>query len=161
MASLSISPIASDSDISIVVWLARPMRSQVAIGVETRRGRAREPRQESRRGRRRAGCSRRRSAVSVVVEDDEIAAAVRDGLRRGRLRLLVPDLAVDDRGVAALGVAPDVLPDVQHRSAGRVDERAAAAIELLQHRDRDAEGRQDHDVGRAELDADVTPPGRR
>ena len=84
----------------------------------------------------------------AVVEDHEVAPAVLDRLGGRGLRLLVPDLAVDDRRVPALGVAPDVLPDVQHRPAGGVDERAAAPLELLQHGDRDAERRQDHDVVR-------------
>ena len=77
------------------------------------------------------GCSRRRAAVSWPIEHDQVAAAVLHRLRGGGLRFLVPDLAVDDRGVAVLGVAAHVLPDVEHRAAGRVDQRAAAAIELL------------------------------
>ncbi len=62
----------------------------------------------------------------------------------------MPDLAVNHRRVAALRVAPHVLPDVQHRPARRVDERAAAALERLQHRDRDAERGQDDDIVSAE-----------
>ena len=45
-------------------------------------------------------------------------------------------------------VALDVLPDVQHRAAGRVDQRAAALDERLQQFDGDAERRQDDDVVR-------------
>ena len=89
-------------------------------------------------------------AVSAASNTTRYAAAVADRLRGGGLRFLVPDLAVNDRRVAALGVAPDVLPDVQHRAARRVDERAAARVEALQHRDGDAERRQDHDVVLAE-----------
>ena len=60
------------------------------------------------------------------------------------------DLAVDDRGEAVLRVARDVLPDVQHRPAGGVDERAALARQLRHLLDRDAERRQNHDVVGAE-----------
>ena len=136
--------ISSDSDISIVVWLARPMRCRSRSG--SKPGETALPNRS-----RNASRSPPANVVAddrrfAVVEDHEVVAAVLDGLRGGGLRLLVPDLAVDDRREAAFRVAPDVLPDVQHRSAGRVDERAAAAIELLEHRDRDAERRQDHDV---------------
>ena len=82
----------------------------------------------------------------VIVDDEVVAARVLQRLRRRRLRLLVPVLAVDDRREAFLRVALHVLPDVQHRAAGRVDERAAARAEVLQRRDRDAERRQDDDV---------------
>ena len=63
----------------------------------------------------------------------------------------MPDLAVDDGGEAVLRVAHDVLPDVQHGSARRVDERAAAGGEVDHVLDRDAEGRKDDDVVRAEI----------
>ena len=67
----------------------------------------------------------------VAIEDDEIlpAAGVQRLRRRGP-RLLVPVLAVNDRGEAVLGVALHVLPDVQHRAAGGVDQRAAAPLEI-------------------------------
>ena len=68
------------------------------------------------------------------------------GLRRGRLRFLVPHLAVNDRREAVLRVPLDVLPDVQNRSAGRVDHHAANPAEALHVGRRDAERRQDDDI---------------
>jgi hypothetical protein len=77
----------------------------------------------------------------------------RDGLRGGGLRLLVPVLAVDHRRESVLRIALDVLPDVQHRAAGGVDQRAAGAVEPLQFLDRHPERRQDHHIIGAERDA--------
>ena len=86
----------------------------------------------------------------MLVQDHQVSAAVGDGLRGGCLRLLVPDLAVNDGGIAAFGIAADVLPHVEDRSARRVDQRAALTLELLEHCHGDAERRQDHDVARPE-----------
>ena len=58
----------------------------------------------------------------------------------------MPHLAVYDRRVSALCVTAHVLPHVQHRAAGGVDERAPAALELLKHRHRHAKCRKNHDV---------------
>ncbi len=80
------------------------------------------------------------------VQHDEVVAAVADGVRRRGLGFLVPPLAVNDRGVPAFGVPAHVLPDVQHRPARGVDERAAALLELLELGDRDTECREDHHV---------------
>ena len=87
----------------------------------------------------------------AIVEHHEKAPAGFDRLRGRRLRFLVPHLAVDDRRVPAFGIPPDVLPDIEDRPAGRVDQRAAAVLELLQHGDRDAKGRQNDHVFRLEL----------
>ena len=66
-----------------------------------------------------------------AVQHDEVPAArLLAGLRGRRLRLLVVDLAVDDRREAVAGVLADVLPDVQHRPAGRVHQRAPLALQL-------------------------------
>ena len=70
------------------------------------------------------------------------------GLRGRRPGFLVPVLAVNDGREALFGVALHVLPDVQHRAARRVDERAPAGDEGLEQFHGDAEGRQDHDVAR-------------
>ncbi len=63
IAARSISPISSDSDISIVVWLAQPMRSRSRSGSKPGETASAEPREEIRRDRRPTGCSRRRSAL--------------------------------------------------------------------------------------------------
>ena len=89
----------------------------------------------------------------VEIQDDE-EAAVREGerLRGGRLRLLVPHLAVNDRREPVLRVALHVLPDVQHRAAGRIHHHAADVGEALHLGRRDAERRQhDHVVGAQRL----------
>ena len=57
---------------------------------------------------------------------------------------------MDDGRVAFFGVAAHVLPDVEHRTARRVDQRASAPVELLEHRDGHAERGQDDDVRGAE-----------
>ena len=81
------------------------------------------------------------------VEDHDVAPAVHGrGLGRGRLRLLVMQLAVDDRGEAVARVLAHLLPDVEHRAAGRVDQRAAPPLQPLQVRHRHAERRNDDDV---------------
>ena len=53
---------------------------------------------------------------------------------------------MDDRGEPVLRVAGDVLPDVQHRAAGGIHERAALCGQLRHFLDGDPEGRQDHDI---------------
>ena len=60
-------------------------------------------------------------------------------------------LAVDDGGEPLARVARDVLPDVQHRPAGGVHQRAAQALQPRQFVHRDPEGRDDDDVARPEL----------
>ena len=81
------------------------------------------------------------------VEDDEVAPGVDVGrLRRGRPRLLVVRLAVDDRRIAVARVLADVLPDVEHRAAGRVHEGAAPALQTLESLHRHAERGNDADI---------------
>jgi hypothetical protein len=83
----------------------------------------------------------------LAVQDDQVmAVAAMDRLRGGSPRLLVPVLAVNDRREAVDGVALYVLPDVQDRTAGRVDECAPALDQLLEELDGDAECRQDDHV---------------
>ena len=85
-------------------------------------------------------------SLGAVEHHEVVAAAALAGLGRRGLGLLVPVLAVDHRGEALLGVALDVLPDVQHRAAGRVHQRAAACHERFEQLEGDAERRQDDDV---------------
>jgi hypothetical protein len=49
----------------------------------------------------------------------------------------VPELAVDDRCEPVRGVAAHVLPDVEDGTAGRIHQRAALAIQLLEQFDGD------------------------
>ena len=55
-------------------------------------------------------------------------------------------LAVDDRRIAVARVLADVLPDVEHRAAGRVHERAAPPLQTLESLHRDAERGNDDDI---------------
>src|SRR5688500_18802336 len=85
------------------------------------------------------------------VEDNEVTPLwILERLRGRRAVFLVLHLAVNDRGESVLRVADDVLPDVEHRSTGGIDERAAALDQARHVGDGDAERRQDHDVARAE-----------
>ena len=155
IASRNISPIASDSDISIVVWFAQPTRVEIAIRVETGGNCRRETREKG------LAVSSTPDVVAddtrlVTVEHDEITPAGElQRLRRRGARLFVTHFAVNDRGETLAGVARDVLPDVQHRSAGRIDEGAALLGELRHVPNRDAERRQDDDVLGAECLAAV------
>ena len=152
MAARSISPIFERlrHEHCRLIGQADPL--QIAFGVEAGRCRFSESLEELRPLFRSASGDEIADVLRfVLVEYDQIGAARRHRLRRGRLCFLVPDLPVNDRRVSALGVPPDVLPHVEHGSAGGVDERASCAIELLQHAHGDAERRQDHDVSGAEL----------
>jgi hypothetical protein len=123
----------------------------VNVGVETRRGRRGEAFQKG-------GPI---AAVADVVADETRFLAVQhhqegpalrvERLRSRGARLLVPVLAVDDRGERVLGVALHVLPDVQHRPARGVHQRAAAPEQVLEELDGRAEGRQDHHVFRGQV----------
>ena len=86
--------------------------------------------------------------VGLVDVQHHEEPAVRDGqgLGGGRLRFLVPYLAVNDRREPVLGVPLDVLPDVQNRAAGRIHHDAADLGEPLHLGGRDAECRQHDDV---------------
>jgi len=77
-------------------------------------------------------------------------SAVLGRLGCGCACFLVPELAVDDRCEPVRGVAAHVLPDVEDGTAGRIDQCAALAIQLLEQLDGDPEGREDHDVIRRE-----------
>src|SRR5262249_47262740 len=55
------------------------------------------------------------------------------------------------RGVAAFRIATDVLPNIEHGTTGRIDERTSLPIQLLQHRDGDTKRGQDDDVGWREV----------
>jgi hypothetical protein len=98
---------------------------QVAIGIEAGGGRPFEPRQQGR-------CI---TAVSDEVADDPGFRAIEhdkvsavwilESLRGGCARLFVLHFSVNDRGEPVLRVPHHVLPDVQHRTTRRVDERAS------------------------------------
>src|SRR6185436_12511298 len=86
-----------------------------------------------------------------VAHAQILSADVRQRLRRGGERLFVVVLAVNDDGVAVARVVIDLLPDVEHAAAGRVDEHALFQLEMLQLGYADAECRQDHDVTGSDL----------
>ena len=150
IAARSISPISSDSDMSMVVWLAQPIRSRSRSGSNP--GETASPNRARKRGRAPARSDEVADDLRfLAIEHDEKAPLrVFQRLRRRRARFFVLDLAVDDRGISVLRVAHDVLPDVEHGPARRVDERAALVDEARHVTDGHAEGRQDHDVFRSE-----------
>src|SRR6185312_13656321 len=83
----------------------------------------------------------------VAIADDQIVPApLLAHLRRRGPRLLVVVLAVNDRGESVARVALDALPDVEHRTAGRVDEHTALVAQRGKVVDRDAEGGKNDDV---------------
>ena len=149
MAARSISWISRLSLISIVVWLARPMRARSRSGSKPGLAAWREARGGSRprrpRPRMKAQTTRR---LLAVAHAEVVAALVGEGLRGGGLGLLVVVLAVDDGGEAVARVLVHVLPDVQHAAAGGVHQHAALAAQVLHLRHRDAERGQDHHVAR-------------
>ncbi len=63
--------------------------------------------------------------LDLVEHHEVVPAGHLHGLGGRGLRLFVPVFSVDDRRVALPGVTRDVLPDVEHRTAGRVDQCAA------------------------------------
>ena len=130
----------------MVVWFARPIRLQVAAGVEAGGRGAGELRQKA------GGVAAALDEVAddlrlgAIEHDEESSPGMLQGLRGGGHGLFVPRLAVDDRGEPVAGVPPHVLPDVEDRPARRVDERATSLLEAEEHRHGDAECRQDDDV---------------
>ena len=84
----------------------------------------------------------------VEGEDNKImrAALFADGLRDGRLGFLMPRLAMDDRGRAAVAILPHPFPDAHDVAAGRVDLVAADFLQALQHLHLRAERRDDDHV---------------
>jgi hypothetical protein len=87
----------------------------------------------------------------VAVQDDEILSARKgEGLRGRGVRLFVVHLAVNDGGEAVPRVPGDVLPDVEHRAARRVDGHASLGGQLLRLVDGEPECRDDDDVAWAE-----------
>ena len=66
-----------------------------------------------------------------IAHAQVLAAVVRQRLRRGGAGFLVIVLAVNDHGVAVARVVVDLLPDVEHAAAGRVDEHALLRLEVL------------------------------
>ena len=144
---------ATRSSASSSGW-RRPMRCEVAFGIEAGRGRVAE------RARRNAlavaaarGCSRRPTAASASVEHDQIAAA-------GTARACDAVACVSSCQTLPWMIDGEA---VLARSGGRSSRRSAPSrrscrpacsrvrSSCCQHRDGDAERRQDHDVvgGRA------------
>src|SRR5512133_1195897 len=60
-------------------------------------------------------------------------------------------LAVYERGEAIARVALDTLPDIQHRSAGRVDDDASEPAKRLEIAHGHTERRQDNDIARRDI----------
>src|SRR5438270_2318139 len=84
-----------------------------------------------------------------VPHDEILATGILVHLARRGLRLLVVVLAVDQGGETVARVYLDALPDVQNRSARRVDEHAADGAQPLEIPHRHAERGKNHDVVRA------------
>src|SRR6266545_5369984 len=99
----------------------------------------------------------------IHVADDEVfAPGIFIHLTRRGLRLFVVVLTVDQRGEAISRVHLDALPDVQYRSARRVDEHAANGAQPLEVSYGHAECGQDADVAGghgAEVELTVPPFG--
>src|SRR5262245_20751422 len=77
-----------------------------------------------------------------AIQDHQVVSTAGCGLGRCRACLFVPELAVDDRREAVGGITSYVFPDVEHRPARGVNERAALLLELVQQFDRDPECRE-------------------
>jgi len=83
-----------------------------------------------------------------------MALAITERAGAGRLRLLVLRLAVNDRRGRFAGIFAHPLPDTHHVAAGRIDDLAAAVLDLLLDGKLGAECRDDYHIVRAEF-ADV------
>jgi hypothetical protein len=132
---LNISPIASEAD---------PL--QVNVRVEAVRTRLPKTGEEDARTAAAADVVADDLGLRAVANDQVPAAGVLQGLGRRGPGLLVVHLAVDDGGVALLGISLHVLPDVQHGSARRVHHRAAAGLQIEQQAHGDAKRRENHHV---------------
>src|SRR5258705_115802 len=81
-----------------------------------------------------------------ITYDDVFPTRILVDLARRGLRLFVVVLAVDQGGEAVARVHFDALPNVQYRSAGRVDKKAADGALQLEVPQRHAKLRANHDV---------------
>src|SRR5882762_435385 len=122
---------------------------QVAVGIEARRHLAFELLQK---------LLPRPPSLDVLADDpclihiphhEVIAAGIFVDLAGRGLRFFVVVLAVDQGGEAVARVHLDALPDVQDRSARRVDEHAADRAQALEVPHRHAKRRENHDVAGA------------
>ena len=89
--------------------------------------------------------------LRLVPHAQVMAAVVSEGLGCGGLGLLVVVLAVDHGREALPGVLVDVLPDVEHAAARRVDQHASLGPQVLHLRHRHPEGGEEDHVGRSHL----------
>ena len=88
----------------------------------------------------------------IEREDDEVMAlALVDGATRGRARLLVRGLAVDDARHVFGGVLLHAFPDAHHVAARRVHDLNAAFFQPRERGHAGAECGDDHDVLRADV----------
>ena len=85
-------------------------------------------------------------------EHDEIMSfAIAERARAGRLGLLVLGLAVNDRGGRFAGVFAHAFPHAHDVAAGRVDDLAAAVLDLLLDRQLRSKCRHDDNVVRLQI----------
>ncbi len=83
----------------------------------------------------------------VHVPHDQVSTTrMSCDLTGGGLRLFMEVLAVDDGGVAVLGIRVDPLPHIQHRAAGGIHQHTADLPQPREVLHRHAEGRQNHHV---------------
>src|SRR5690349_14634617 len=66
-----------------------------------------------------------------IADDEVVASLILPGLGCSRARLFMIVLAMNERSEAIAGVALDSLPDVEHRTAGRVYHYATDLAEDL------------------------------
>src|SRR5690349_9838487 len=91
------------------------------------------------------------AGFSHVAHHHVFPPAVFAHLASRGLRFLVVILAMDDCGEAVFCIRFDALPHVQHRATRRVHEHAADRPQSLEILHRDAERRQDDDIGRRDV----------
>ena len=75
-----------------------------------------------------------------------MSLAIAQGARAGCLGLLVLGLAVDDGSGRFAGVFAHALPNTHYVAASRIDNLAAALLDLLQGRQFRSERRYDHHI---------------
>ena len=131
--------------------ICHPNGSQMHVGIEPRRMRALEICPETPPCRRRAGCNRKRNRYPPGSGRRDNVLSVAERARAGRLGLFVFGLAVNDRSSRLARVFTHPFPDAHHVAAGRIDNLAAAILDLLQDRELRAERGHDDDVFRLQI----------
>src|SRR6185437_15615139 len=86
------------------------------------------------------------AGLAHVTDHDVAPTRILGHLARGGLGLFVIGLAMNQRGEAVLGIRLDPLPDVEHRSAGRIHQHAPQVAEALEVFHSHAERGHEHDV---------------